>query len=55
MHKSFGIFKDILLQESCENFVISHSDFNRVIKCKCDFGSKKYFLDGKRGADPLLV
>lgn len=54
MHESFGLFQNILLQESCENFVTLHSDFNRVIKCS-DFGSKKYFLDGKKGVGPLFV
>lgn len=53
MHKSFGLFQNILLQESCDNFVSLHSDFNRAIKCR-EFGSKKYFIDGKRGVCPFF-
>lgn len=54
MHKSFGLFQNILLQESCDNFVSLHSDFNRAIKCR-EFGSKKYFIDGKRGVCPFFL
>lgn len=42
MHESFELFQNILLQESCENFVTLHSDFNHVFKCS-DFSIKNVF------------